>query len=89
VSVKVQGPFASNSVLMLRKAALAGLGIAIVPLYCVTEDLKCGALREILSRFPIPVHPLSLVFCPGKPTPQKIRSLGDFLVDWFRKQPIP
>jgi DNA-binding transcriptional LysR family regulator len=89
VSVKVQGPFASNSVLMLRKAALAGLGIAIVPLYCVTEDLKSGALREILSRFPIPVHPLSLVFCPGKPTPQKIRSLGDFLVGWFRKHPIP
>ena len=89
VSVKVQGPFASNSVLMLRKAALAALGIAIVPLYCVKEDLKSGALREILSSFPIPVHPLSLVFSPGKPTPQKIRSLGDFLVDWFRKRPIP
>ena len=74
---------------MLRKAALAGLGIAIVPLYCVTEDLKSGALREILSSFPIPVHPLSLVFCPGRPTPRKIRSLGDFLVDWFRKHPIP
>jgi DNA-binding transcriptional LysR family regulator len=89
VSVKVQGSFASNSVLMLRKAALATLGIAIVPLYCVKEDLKSGALREILSSFPIPVHPLSLVFSPGKPTPQKIRSLGDFLVDWFRKRPIP
>ena len=89
VSVKVQGPFASNSVLMLRKAALAGLGIAIVPLYCVTEDLKSGALREILSSYPIPVHPLSLVFCPGRPTPRKIRSLGDFLIDWFRKHPIP
>jgi DNA-binding transcriptional LysR family regulator len=88
VSVKVQGPFASNSVLMLRKAALAGLGIAIVPLYCVTEDLKSGALREILGNFPIPVHPLSLVFCPGKPTPRKIRSLGDFLVDWFRKHRV-
>jgi len=51
-----------------------------VPLYCVTEDLKCGALREILSRFPIPVHPLSLVFCPGKTNAaKKFRSLGDFL----------
>jgi DNA-binding transcriptional LysR family regulator len=88
VSVKVQGPFASNSVLMLRKATLAGLGIAIVPLYCVQEDLKSGALREILSKFPIAVHPLSLVFSPGKPTPQKIRSLGDFLVEWFRKHPV-
>ena len=88
VSVKVQGPFASNSVLMLRKAALAGLGIAIVPLYCVNEDLKSGALREVLGKFPIAVHPLSLVFSPGKPTAQKIRALGDFLVDWFRKHPV-
>src|SRR5215470_3446648 len=88
MSVKVQGPFASNSVLMLRKAALEALGIAILPLYCVKEDLKTGALREVLNHFPIPVHPLSLVFSPGKPTPQKIRSLADFLVDWFRKHPI-
>lgn len=89
VSVKVQGPFASNSVLMLRKAALESLGIGILPFYCVKEDLKTGALREILTSFPIPTHPLSLVFSPGKPTPQKIRLLGDFLVDWFRKRPIP
>lgn len=89
VSVKVQGPFASNSVLTLRKAALASLGIAILPLYCVNADLEDGALREVLGNFPIPVHPLSLVFSPGKPTPQKIRLLGDFLADWFRKNPIP
>jgi DNA-binding transcriptional LysR family regulator len=88
-SVKVQGPFASNSVLVLRKAALESLGIAIVPLYCVKEDLKSGVLREVLAHFPIPVHPLSLVFSPGKPVPRKIRALGDFLVDWFRKHPIP
>src|SRR5262244_3900520 len=69
VSVKVQGPFASNSVLMLRKAALESLGIGILPFYCVKEDLKTGALREILTSFPIPTHPLSLVFSPGKPTP--------------------
>jgi DNA-binding transcriptional LysR family regulator len=89
MSVKVQGPFASNSVLILRKAALEALGIAILPLYCVKEDLKSGSLRDVLPDFPVPVHPLSLVFSPGKPTPQKVRFLGDFLVDWFRKRPIP
>jgi DNA-binding transcriptional LysR family regulator len=89
IPVKVQGPFASNSVLMLRKAALQNLGIAILPMYCVKDDVKSGALRPVLPNFPIPVHPLSLVFSPGKPTPQKIRFLGEFLVDWFRKHPIP
>ena len=89
VSIKVQGPFASNSVLMLRKAALESLGIGILPFYCVKEDLKSGALQEVLGSYPIPAHPLSLVFSPGKPTPQKIRLLGDFLIGWFRKRPIP
>jgi DNA-binding transcriptional LysR family regulator len=88
-SVKVQGPFASNSVLVLRKAALEALGIAILPAYCVKEDLKSGSLREVLAGFPIPVHPLSLVWAPGRETPKKIRHLADFLADWFRKHPVP
>lgn len=88
-SVKVQGPFASNSVLVLRKAALESLGIAILPAYCVIGDLKSGSLREVLADFPIPVHPLSLVWAPGRETPKKIRHLADFLADWFRKHPVP
>jgi DNA-binding transcriptional LysR family regulator len=88
-SVKVQGPFASNSVLVLRKAALESLGIAILPVYCVKEDLKSGALREVLADYPIPIHPLSLVWAPGRETPKKIRHLADFLADWFRKHPVP
>ena len=74
---------------MLRKAALESLGIGILPFYCVKEDLKSGALREILGGYPIPAHPLSLVFSLGKPIAQKIRLLDDFLIDWFRKRPIP
>jgi DNA-binding transcriptional LysR family regulator len=54
---------------MLRKAALESLGIGILPFYCVKEDLKSGALREILSSYTVPPHPLSLVFSPAKPTP--------------------
>ena len=88
-AVKVQGPFASNSVLVLRKAALEGMGIAILPGYCVIEDLKTGALREVLADFPIPVHPLSLVWAPGRETPKKIRHLADFLGNWFRQHPVP
>ena len=45
ISVKISGAFSSNSALVLRKAALAGLGIGYLPLYCIEEDLKTGALR--------------------------------------------
>jgi len=48
--------------------------------------LRCGnGQMSIKVQGPL----LFLVFSPGKPTPQKIRLLGDFLVAWFRKRPIP
>src|SRR5581483_10313746 len=43
-AVKVNDAFSSNSALALRKAARAGLGIALVPRYCVADDLANGAL---------------------------------------------
>ena len=50
ISVKISGAFSSNSALVLRKAALAGLGIGYLPLYCIEEDLKTGALRKVLTK---------------------------------------
>src|SRR5262249_36300514 len=98
-SVKVQGPFASNSVLVLRKAALEALGIAILPAYCIKDDLKSGSLREVLADFPIPVHAFP---CLGprprnaekNPTPGRLprglvpqapRTAIDFYVEMFRE----
>ena len=76
--------------LVLRKAALESLGIAILPVYCVKEDLKSGALREVLADYPIPVHPLSLVLGPRPRNAEKNPHLADFLADWFpRKHPVP
>jgi DNA-binding transcriptional LysR family regulator len=73
-SVKVQGPFASNSVLVLRKAALESLGIAILPLYCVKEDLKSGALREVNARPRSPAVPGLFTW-----ETNAAKRLGDFL----------
>jgi DNA-binding transcriptional LysR family regulator len=50
VSIKVQGLLASNSVLMLRKAALESLGIGILPFYCVKEDLSSIGFANVPSR---------------------------------------
>ena len=50
ISVKISGAFSSNSALVLRKAALAGLGIGYLPLYCIEEDLKTGALRQAAAK---------------------------------------
>src|SRR5205814_726245 len=62
VSAKVGGSFFSNSALALRKAALAGLGIALVPRYTVTDELASGALVTVLPRYRPPSRPLVAVF---------------------------
>ena len=41
-SVKVRGAFFSNAALTLRKAAVAGLGVTLVPRYAVADELAAG-----------------------------------------------
>ena len=49
-SVRVDGMFHSNSALALRKAAPAGLGIALLADYSIVEDLAAGTLVRILPQ---------------------------------------
>jgi DNA-binding transcriptional LysR family regulator len=82
-SVKVDGTFFSNSALALRKAALAGLGIAMVPGYCVAEDIAAGSLVNLLPRFKVARRPLLAAFPRARVVPQKIEVFVDFLSDWM------
>jgi DNA-binding transcriptional LysR family regulator len=84
VSVKISGAFSSNSALVLRKAALAGLGIGYLPLYCIEEDLKTGALRKVLTNYSPPQRPIYVVYPPAARVPERVRTFVDFLADWFR-----
>lgn len=47
-SVTVQGPLRANNSEVLRDAALAGLGIALLPDFSATEALRSGRLRALL-----------------------------------------
>jgi DNA-binding transcriptional LysR family regulator len=83
ISVKISGAFSSNSALVLRKAALAGLGIGYLPLYCIEEDLKTGALRKVLTNYSPPQRPIYVVYPPAARVPERVRTFVDFLADWF------
>lgn len=82
-SIKVTGTFMSNSALALRKAALAGLGIALVPRYVVADDLAAGLLVAVLPRHRTTARPLLAVYPRMPAVPQKVRIFVDFLKDWF------
>lgn len=83
ITVKISGAFSSNSALVLRKAALAGLGIGYLPLYCIEDDLKHGTLRRLLPRYSPPQRPIYVVYPPAAQVPERVRTFIDFLADWF------
>jgi DNA-binding transcriptional LysR family regulator len=83
LSVKVEGSFFSNSALALRKAALAGLGIALLPRYSVSDDLAAGALVAVLPRHKVAQRPLLAVYPRASETPQKVELFIDFLTTWI------
>jgi DNA-binding transcriptional LysR family regulator len=82
-SVRVDGPFHSNSALALRKAALAGLGIALVPEYCVSADLAAGTLVNVLPQCAAR-RPVVALYARSPHVPQKVRLLVEFLSLWFK-----
>jgi DNA-binding transcriptional LysR family regulator len=87
-SIKVTGAFMSNSALSLRKAALAGLGIAFVPRYAVADDLAAGALVAVLPRFKTTARPLLAVYPRTSAVPTKVRLFVDFLKGWFANRDV-
>ncbi|MCW1402970.1 LysR family transcriptional regulator [Novosphingobium sp. MW5] len=85
VGIKISGDFASDSALMLRKAALAGRGLAVLRKYCVGEDLESGALVEVLPEYTCPATPLLLLYREKRLLPSRVRLLIEFLRVWFEE----
>ncbi len=78
--------YSSNSYLTLRKAALAGRGVALLPIRLVSEELADGALIDITPDCEVPDRPLYALHSPGSQTLARVRLFLDFVTDWFRRQ---
>src|SRR5262245_41382698 len=71
--------FSSNSYLVLRTAAMKGIGISLLPTRTVRGDLTSGALIELLKGQPLPERPLYAAFAPDAPLPEKVHRFLDHL----------
>jgi DNA-binding transcriptional LysR family regulator len=88
VKVKVSRGFSSNSYLVLRTAALKGLGIALLPYRIASDDIERGALVALLKSHPIAERSLYAAFMPGAQQPEKVQRLVNHLGEFFRKHPL-
>ena len=87
-AVKVRGVFFSNSAAALAKAAVSGLGIALLPHYAVAEGLASGALMRVLPRYRVAPRPLLAVYMQERSEPLKIRAFVDFMQNWIAERDL-
>ena len=89
ITVAVKGPMSSNETFVLRQAALAGVGIAMLPTYFVSDDLARGALQRLLPEHepePLGVH---AVYLSRQHQPRPLKLLVDFLAERFGGEVAP
>ena len=70
----------------LTKAALAGLGIAMVPEPIVRDDIAEGRLHSLLDGFPAPDDALSAVYPKSRRSSQKVQRLLSFLAEAMKQR---
>lgn len=87
VSVRVTPVMRSNSVQVLRRAAISGLGVALLPTYCIADDLCSGSLTPLFPDFHGPEEGMFILLPNNDFMPKKVRLFVDFLVNRFRVPP--
>jgi DNA-binding transcriptional LysR family regulator len=87
ISVHVTGPVRVNSPLSAHDAAVAGLGVAMVPGYLAAPSVRDGTLVPVLENFLPQGAMLQAVYPHRRHLAGKVRALIDHLVAWFEKNP--
>lgn len=88
--VPISGSLETDDMVVVRAAVTAGLGIGILPIYLVEEQLKQGQLVPLFRHYrAAPESGIYLVHFPNRTLPSRVRALIDFLTTWFAARPSP
>jgi len=83
LSIPVRGPLRSNNLSVLLEAALAGMGLAILPWYVAHGAVRDGRVTSLLTEYALPVQEMHAVFPSPKLVPSKVSSFIAFLQERF------
>jgi DNA-binding transcriptional LysR family regulator len=86
-TVRVQPRMRANNGEMLRAAAIAGLGLCLLPSFIAAPALADGSVEIVLADYPLEEAGLHAVMPPGRATTARVRALVDFLVARFGPEP--
>jgi DNA-binding transcriptional LysR family regulator len=84
-SVTLDASFTVNSMIMQKQATLGAMGIALLPLEMVSEELRAGTLVHVLDEYAVLNGDVavSLVYPSREFVPRKIREFIDLAVSYF------
>ncbi|MDW3683662.1 LysR family transcriptional regulator [Cupriavidus sp. CV2] len=80
--VQVSGRFSGNTAQALRKAALAGLGIALLPPSMATLDVQAGLLVPVLPAYQQTSHGLSVLYPSRRHLPIAVSAF----IEWMKEK---
>jgi DNA-binding transcriptional LysR family regulator len=83
IQVPIQAVMCSNNGDVLREAALAGQGIALLPTFLVGPDIKAHRLAVVLPAYPPSALGIHALYAPNRYLAAKTRLLIDFLAARF------
>lgn len=82
---RVSGGFLANDARAVHLAARTGYGIAYLTLVEIFDDLRSGRLVRVLSDFPAPSVPFSLVYPSRRHLAPRTRLVSDFIWEQIRQ----
>ncbi|MEO6748933.1 MAG: LysR family transcriptional regulator [Casimicrobiaceae bacterium] len=85
--VTVDGSVRLNNQNAIREAALAGLGVALLPTYLIGADLQGGALQSVLDAHPATEVSIWAVYLRNRHLSTKTRAFIDFFFERFSPHP--
>ncbi len=83
VAARVSGNLTTTSILVMRTATLAGLGLWLCPPYIVSDLLASGALVPLLTDYGRPEMEIVALYPHRRQLSAKVRLFLDMLVDRF------
>lgn len=83
LSIPVRGNLTATDGTVLREAAIAGLGLAVVPSFMIARDVAEGRLEVVLSSARRAEIGIFGVVAASRGLPLRTKALLDFLSDWF------
>lgn len=84
-SIEAKGRFSVNNGDFLASLAIAGEGVALLPLFIVEEALKDGRLVQVLDQWSPPEIWLTLYYPPYEHLPLRVATFSDFFETYIRE----